>query len=45
MASLLINFHQVHDCLKIINYVFSQDEKITLENLITQSLRELSKKK
>jgi len=34
-----------HDCLKIINYVFSQDEKITLENLITQSLRELSKKK
>ena len=37
--------YKKHDCLKIINYVFSQDEKITLENLITQSLRELSKKK
>ena len=36
--------YKKHDCLKIINYVFSQDEKITLENLITQSLRELSKK-
>jgi Holliday junction DNA helicase RuvA len=37
--------YKKHDCLKIINYVFSQDEKITLENLITQSLLELSKKK
>lgn len=37
--------YKKHDCLKIINYVFAQDEKITLENLITQSLRELSKKK
>ena len=37
--------YKKHDCLKIINYVFSQYEKITLENLITQSLRELSKKK
>jgi len=37
--------YKKHDCLKIINYVFSQDEKITLKNLITQSLRELSKKK
>ncbi len=37
--------YKKHDCLKIINYIFSQDEKITLENLITQSLRELSKKK
>ncbi len=37
--------YKKHDCLKIINYVFSEDEKITLENLITQSLRELSKKK
>ena len=37
--------YKKHDCIKIINYVFSQDEKITLENLITQSLRELSKKK
>jgi Holliday junction DNA helicase RuvA len=36
--------YKKHDCLKIINYVFAQDEKITLENLITQSLRELSKK-
>lgn len=36
--------YKKHDCLKIINYVFTQDEKITLENLITQSLRELSKK-
>ena len=45
-ASALENLgYKKHDCLKIINYVFSQDEKITLENLITQSLRELSKKK
>jgi Holliday junction DNA helicase RuvA len=33
------------DCLKIINHLIAQNEEITLENLITLSLRELSKKK
>ncbi len=33
------------DCLKVIEYLSAQNEKITLENLITMSLRELSKNK
>ena len=33
------------DCLKIIDFLTSQNDKITLENLITLSLRELSKNK
>jgi len=36
--------YKKHDCIKIINYIFTQDDKMTLETLITQSLRELSKK-
>ncbi len=31
------------DCLKVINFLISENEKITLESLITSSLRELSK--
>ncbi len=34
-----------HDCLRVIDFLFSQNQKITLENLITSSLRELSKNK
>jgi len=33
------------DCLKVINFLIKENEEITLENLITLSLRELSKKK
>ncbi len=33
------------DCLKVIDYIFSQTSKVTLENLITSALRELSKNK
>lgn len=33
------------DCLKVINFVISEDENVTLENLITLSLRNLSKNK
>ena len=34
-----------HDCLRVIDFLIGQNEKITLENLITSSLRELSKNK
>lgn len=34
-----------HDCLRVIEFCYKQNEKITLENLITSSLRELSKNK
>lgn len=34
-----------HDCLRVIEFCYEQNEKITLENLITSSLRELSKNK
>jgi len=37
--------YKKHDCQKFINHIFASDPEITLENLITQSLRELSKKK
>jgi Holliday junction DNA helicase RuvA len=37
--------YKKHDCLKIIDFVFNQNQQITLENLITSSLRELAKKK
>ncbi len=34
-----------HDCLRVIDFVIGDNPKVTLENLITSSLRELSKKK
>ncbi len=37
--------YKKHDCQKYISHIFANDPEITLENLITQSLRELSKKK
>jgi holliday junction DNA helicase RuvA len=37
--------YKKHDCLKVINFLFEENSKITLENLITSSLRELSKNK
>ena len=37
--------YKKHDCLQVINFLFEQNSKITLENLITSSLRELSKNK
>ncbi len=37
--------YKKHDCLKVIDYLSDSNPKITLENLITQSLRELSKNK
>ncbi len=37
--------YKKHDCLKVIDYLSNSNPKITLENLITQSLRELSKNK
>jgi len=37
--------YKKHDCLKIIDYILSDNQAITLENLITSSLRELAKKK
>ena len=37
--------YKKHDCQKFINHIFTNDPEITMENLITQSLRELSKKK
>jgi len=36
--------YKKHDCLKVINLVLKDNEQITLENLITLSLRNLSKK-
>ncbi len=37
--------YKKHDCLKIIDYFLKENQDITLENLITSSLRELAKKK
>jgi Holliday junction DNA helicase RuvA len=37
--------YKKHDCLKIINHFYQENSAITLENLITLSLRELSKKR
>ncbi len=37
--------YRKHDCLKVINFLVEQKPEITLENLITSSLRELSKNK
>jgi Holliday junction DNA helicase RuvA len=37
--------YKKHDCLKIISFLVKENSNITLENLITSSLRELSKKK
>ena len=37
--------YKKHDCLKAIDFSIKANPKITLENLITSSLRELSKKK
>lgn len=37
--------YKKHDCLRVINFLIEQNSKITLENLITSSLRELSKNK
>jgi holliday junction DNA helicase RuvA len=37
--------YRKHDCLKVINFLVKDNSKITLENLITSSLRELSKNK
>ena len=37
--------YKKQDCLKVINFSIEQNPKITLENLITSSLRELSKNK
>ena len=34
-----------YECTKVIKYLIEDDAKITLENLITKSLRELSRKK
>jgi len=37
--------YRKYDCLKVINFLIGDNEKITLENLITSALRELSKNK
>jgi Holliday junction DNA helicase RuvA len=37
--------YRKHDCLRVINFLIEGNYKITLENLITSSLRELSKNK
>lgn len=37
--------YRKHDCLKIISFLVEKNSEITLENLITSSLRELSKSK
>lgn len=37
--------YRKHDCLKVINFLIEQKPEVTLENLITSSLRELSKNK
>jgi Holliday junction DNA helicase RuvA len=37
--------YKKHDCLKVIDFVLQEKPEITLENLITSSLRELSKSK
>jgi Holliday junction DNA helicase RuvA len=37
--------YRKHDCLRVINFLIEGNPQITLENLITSSLRELSKNK
>jgi len=37
--------YKKHDCLKVLDFFTAQDQDITLENLITTSLRELAKKR
>lgn len=37
--------YKKYDCLKIIDFILSENSEITLENLITLCLRELAKKK
>lgn len=37
--------YRKHDCLRVIDFLIGDNSKITLENLITSSLRELSKNK
>lgn len=37
--------YKKHDCLRVINFLIDQKPDVTLENLITSSLRELSKNK
>ncbi len=37
--------YKKHDCLKVINFLIEESPQITLENLITSSLRELGKHK
>jgi Holliday junction DNA helicase RuvA len=37
--------YKKHDCLRVIDFLFGENSGITLENLITSSLRELSKNK
>ncbi len=37
--------YKKHDCLRVINFLLEANPQITLENLITSSLRELSKNK
>jgi Holliday junction DNA helicase RuvA len=37
--------YKKHDCLKVIDFILNDNSQITLENLITSSLRELSKKR
>jgi holliday junction DNA helicase RuvA len=37
--------YKKHDCLRVIDFFCKDNSKITLENLITSSLRELSKNK
>lgn len=37
--------YKKHDCLKVINFTLESNPQITLENLITSSLRELTKNK
>jgi Holliday junction DNA helicase RuvA len=37
--------YKKHDCLRVLDFLIEQNPQITLENLITSSLRELSKNK
>lgn len=37
--------YKKHDCIRVIDYILTNNLEITLENLITSSLRELAKKK
>lgn len=37
--------YKKHDCLKVLDFLSAENQDITLENLITSSLRELAKKR